>query len=149
MKLLSSVIFASFIFFFCISCNQTENSNSADQQIQDITSDKGEKNRSKNQTVKAKPMKTTYWSSMAKDLNISAEKIERIQNLNAKNNDQIRTIKQDFPDNYIDKVKKLRISEKSEVKEILGNEMYLKKLEWDKKWSRDNKPAEKAIRKRQ
>ena len=142
MKIVPTSILCVFILLLSFSCGQGENANVKTEIKQEAVKEVKSKNGVKSRTAKQRSMpanrgeKKDYWASLEKDLNIDKAKIKQLIAVNAKNNSLVRSLKEEKKDGYMEQIKEIRLSEKEQIKKILGDELYQKKLEWDKKgWS--------------
>lgn len=141
MKMFTKGILFMFAFSLCLACGQSENTAVVPGQKQEVAKGKkaGPKAKKKKAGAKANANQK-YWTGLEAELNIGAEKIKMIRDINQENNNKISQLAKDLDQKYTAKVKAIRIAEKKEVERILGPELYKQKLAFDKKW-RASKPS--------
>lgn len=84
--------------------------------------------------TKKRTRNNKYWESIAKELKIEEDTLKMMRDINKKNNEKVKAIREKSPADERQKVKKIRNAERNQMKKLLGDELYQKKLEWDKTW---------------
>lgn len=132
MKMVTKGILFTLVLFVCFSCSQGENS--AEESM-------AKKDPAKTEKMKKGSAKKTdnnkYWGALRKELNLDADQLKQVRQLTNKNTVKVSALSEAQGENYLEQIKKIRVAEKAKVKSILGEELYQKKLAFDKTWAQN------------
>ena len=163
MKIFTKGLLFTLVLFVCFSCGQAENTatdaKEKKEMVKGVKGKKGKANRDGAKKGKAnrdgaktgnanrdgakKGNANKYWGALKTELNLDTKKWNRVRQLTNKNATQVANLSKEKADGYLNKVKEIRIAEKDQIKKILGNELFQKKLAFDKTWAK-NAPAPKG-----
>ena len=146
MNHITKVLFFIFSLALCLSCSSGDATQAtaaaADDLAVNATPAKKTEAKSmantKSKESSSKPTLESYWSTLKSELGIDADKLEAIRTLNNKINIQVKDLRSKKQDNLLEKSKEIRLAEREEVKKILGDVLYQKKLAFDKNWTATN-----------
>ena len=131
MKTLAKNILFCFIISFCYSCNLDKPTVSVVPDKKEMTN--GEKSKRRYKAAMKMQGQGNYWEQLSTELNLRQDKLKSIMDLNTKNNEAIKSLREAKPKDLNEQIKEVRMSEKIEVEKILGADLYQQKLNFDDK----------------
>ena len=148
MNHITKLLFLIFVLSACLSCSgEKDNQDVAATPITEMVPKKPKENtKTKSKATRSQRTKDSYWNDLKAELKLDDDKLKALRKVNNKTNNKVRAVRSKKKDNYLEESKAIRIAEREEMNKILGEELFQKKIDFDKSWTAHNTKDFKGIR---
>jgi len=135
------ILFVILVLSLSLSCSNGEKDqgvSAAADTTKAVMKNPKEQSKAKSKAPKRNLTPDSYWDGLQAELKIEDDVLQSIQTLNDKTGEKIKVLQSKGGDNLVEKTKEIRLAQREEVKKILGEDLYQKKMSFDKAWSAEN-----------
>jgi len=130
---MNKILILSYIVFVLASCSADKKQGNSAEQIKTETQNTNKKNQkptiSKTKAQNKKTGKSNYYKNLKQSINLTDIQVKKLKGNAIKYDRKLKAI----PKNKTQLIKQTKAQKQQEIKRILGEKLYLKKVEFDKK----------------